>query len=321
MKLIEQYTQLIGQELDKLQLGDAPSNLYEPMHYILKLGGKRLRPAMVLAGCELFGGDKLDALKPALGIELFHNFSLIHDDIMDKAPLRRGKKTVHKEWNKNIGILSGDGMLVKAYQYVAEVNPQILPQVLATFNKTAIEVCEGQQYDMDFETQENVSEDEYIEMIRLKTSVLLGAALKIGATIAGADEENQERIYQFGVNIGIAFQIQDDLLDSFGDPEKFGKTVGGDIMNNKQTLLMIATKGLADKDERLTLASIDQLNLENKVDAVKEIFEISGAKAYTEAKRDAYFEKSLEYLSSIESKHAIKHELGYFAKYLVQRET
>lgn len=320
MTLIERYTARLEKALLAQSFGTHPTALYDPMHYIVALGGKRLRPAMVLAGCELFGGKQEDALQAAMGIELFHNFSLIHDDIMDKAPLRRSKPTVHTKWNENVGILSGDGMLVKAYQYIAQVQPKALPAVLHCFSQTAMEVCEGQQYDMDFETKEEVSEEAYLNMIRLKTSVLLGAALKIGAIIAGASKNDQKLIYDFGVNIGIAFQIQDDLLDSFGDPQKFGKKVGGDILNNKQTLLMIATKKLANNTQQQQMAKALTLNEAMKVEAVKEIFEATGGRAYTENIRNDYYQQSLKSLNAIESTHLIKEELVHFAQYLVQRE-
>jgi geranylgeranyl diphosphate synthase type II len=320
MTSIERYTSLLEETLKAQTFGIQPADLYDPMHYILQLGGKRLRPAMVLAGCELFEGAAEDALQAAMGIELFHNFSLIHDDIMDKAPLRRGKKTVHHKWNENVGILSGDAMLVKAYQYVAQVSPQALPAVLECFSQTAMEVCEGQQYDMDFETTEAVSEAAYIEMIRLKTSVLLGAALKIGAIIAGASVEAQTQIYNFGVNIGIAFQIQDDLLDSFGDPAKFGKKVGGDIANNKQTLLMISARNKANKAQLASLSEAETLSEQAKIDTVKSLFEATGARAYTEHTKDYYFQQSLDYLNAVESTHPLKEELTQFAAYLVQRD-
>lgn len=320
MTNIQSYTTLLKHELEQLQLGKHPAKLYEPMHYIISLGGKRLRPALTLAACELFGGKAQDALPQAIAIELFHNFSLIHDDIMDKAALRRGKATVHKKWDKNIAILSGDGMLVKAYEYVAQIDGNKLPAVLKCFSQTAREVCEGQQMDMNFETQKEVSEEEYIEMIRLKTSVLLGAALKIGAIIGGATEEEQASIYTFGVNIGIAFQIQDDILDSFGDPEKFGKIVGGDIMNNKQTLLYIAAKALADNNERYKIISVSNLVDTDKVEVVKEIYEDTGALAYTEKKRDEFFNDALTALNNVNSDNPILIELGKFAGTLVNRE-
>ncbi len=320
MTNIESYTKLLAQELAQLRLGEQPAKLYDPMHYILSLGGKRLRPALTLAACELFGGNAQDALPQALAIELFHNFSLIHDDIMDKAALRRGEATVHKKWDKNIAILSGDGMLVKAYEYVAQIDADKLPAVLACFSQTAREVCEGQQMDMDFETQKDVSEEAYLEMIRLKTSVLLGAALKIGAIIGGATKEEQAFMYTFGVNIGIAFQIQDDILDSFGDPEKFGKTVGGDIMNNKQTLLHISAKALADNNERYKMISVANLVDTDKVEVVKEIYEDTGALAYAEKKRDAYFNDALTALNTLNIEHPILLELGKFAGTLVHRE-
>jgi geranylgeranyl diphosphate synthase type II len=320
MQQIQAYAKLLDQALGNLKLGSEPEKLYAPMHYIIGLGGKRLRPALTLIACELFGGDKQDALKPALGIELFHNFSLVHDDIMDKADLRRGEPTVHKKWDGNIGILSGDGMLVKAYEHISAVSPEKLPAVLSCFSKMAMEVCEGQQFDMDFEQRQDVTEAEYINMIRLKTSVLLGAALKIGAILGNASLAEQEALYNFGVNIGIAFQIQDDILDSFGDPEKFGKTVGGDIMNNKQTLLLIAAKELADNNERHSLISVDNLDPADKVEAVKGLYEITGALAYAEQKRDAYYTKSLDALDKVNQEHPLLIELSRFAKQLVHRD-
>ena len=220
---------------------------------------------------------------PALGIEVFHNFSLIHDDVLDKAPLRRGKKTVHEKWNQDIAILSGDAMLVKAYQYIAHVNKDILPQILKCFSETAIEVCEGQQYDLNFEEKESVSQEEYFEMIRLKTSVLLGAALKIGAIVAGASLAEADKIYRFGVNIGIAFQVQDDILDAFGNPEKFGKTRGGDILNDKKTILMIHAleNGSSEQQALLNDATLTE---REKVETTKNLFSEIGSLQYAKDK-------------------------------------
>ncbi len=319
MEKINGYTTLIERTLARQDFNDKPVELYEPISYILSLGGKRLRPALTLAACELFGGNANDALVPALGIEIFHNFSLIHDDIMDKAPLRRGKKTVHEKWNSDVAILSGDAMLVKAYQYIVSVKPEILPSVIKVFNQTALEVCEGQQYDLNFETQQDVLEDDYIEMIRLKTSVLLGCALKIGALIAGASVKQADAIYSFGESIGIAFQIQDDILDAFGDPEKFGKAIGGDILNNKNTILRI---NAAHNSSPQQLASMEAsyANDAEKVEAVKSIFKDTGALAYAQSRMNEFYDEAIKYLKDANGSPAIETELATFAQWLIKRD-
>ncbi len=319
MKKIESYTRLIESTLARQDFDSDPIELYEPISYILSLGGKRLRPAMVLAACDLYGGELSDALMPALGIEVFHNFSLIHDDILDKAPLRRGKKTVHEKWSHDIALLSGDAMLVKSYQYIAAVDSGILPHVMKTFSSTAMEVCEGQQYDLNFEKQETVSQEDYIEMIRLKTSVLLGCALKIGALVAGAPVKEADKIYQFGVNIGIAFQIQDDILDAFGNPEKFGKTPGGDIINAKKTILMIHARenGNADQLEKL---NAQYSSPEEKVEAVRRLFTAIGSKEYAVARMEAYYQEALKNLDESTGNPEIKNELATFAQWLIKRD-
>ena len=241
MKQLATLQALFQAEVDQLNLGTTPEMLYDPMHYILQLGGKRLRPILSLMGSGIYG-DPAKAMPQAMAIELFHNFSLIHDDIMDAAPLRRGKTTVHMKWNENVGILSGDGMLVKAYQYIAKCDASVLPEVLDTFSNTALEVCEGQQMDIDFETMDEVTASAYIKMIQYKTSVLLGCAMKIGALVGGAAKKDADALYQFAMFLGTSFQIKDDYLDVYGDPEKFGKQVGGDILSNKKTLLWIEAK-------------------------------------------------------------------------------
>ncbi|MCI0921627.1 polyprenyl synthetase family protein [Sphingobacterium rhinopitheci] len=249
------YSEIIDSALESAEFPSSPENLYAPVRYILSLAGKRIRPQLVFLGADIFGHTDVASLLPASkAIEYFHNFSLIHDDIMDKAPLRRGKPTVHKRWNDNIAILSGDALLVKAYEELANCPIEVVPSLLKAFNKVALEVCEGQQLDMDFEERNNVSEEEYIDMIRLKTSVLLGGALEIGAIIAKATFENTHYIYNFGVNLGIAFQLQDDILDAFGDPHSFGKQVGGDIIVNKKTILHILLK------KSLLEADVDSFN-------------------------------------------------------------
>jgi geranylgeranyl diphosphate synthase type II len=317
MKKIQEYTQLIEKTIAEQSFNEAPIELYQPISYILSLGGKRLRPALTLAAAELFGSSREKALQPCLGIEVFHNFSLIHDDIMDAAPLRRGKPTVHKKWDDNIAILSGDAMLVKAYQYIAQVDKEILPEVLATFSQTAIEVCEGQQYDLNFETLESVSEEDYINMIRLKTSVLLGCALKVGALIGGASKNDVDAIYNFGVNIGIAFQIQDDILDAFGEADKFGKLVGGDILNDKKTILMI--QALKSSPELVNWIG-EKENAEEKIETVKRIFEETGTKAYAEKQMHRYYEQALKNLDSVKGKKDVQDELKQFAEYLILRD-
>lgn len=319
MEKINGYTALLENTLNRQDFNDKPVELYEPISYILSLGGKRLRPALALAACELFGGDVNDALIPAIGIEIFHNFTLIHDDIMDKAPLRRGKKTVHEKWNSDVAILSGDAMLVKAYQYIVTVRPEILPQVVKVFNQTALEVCEGQQYDMNFETQEDVSEDDYIEMIRLKTSVLLGCALEIGALVAGASVTQSDLIYRFGESIGIAFQIQDDILDAFGDPEKFGKAVGGDILNNKNTILRLYAQHNANKEQQVALEAIYKSDNE-KVEAIKKVFVETGALEYAKKRMDAYYDEAIQFLKEAKGQPEIEQELATFAQWLIKRD-
>jgi geranylgeranyl diphosphate synthase type II len=274
MKSIQELSILISDELGKIEYPKNPSLLYEPIDYILGLGGKRMRPILVLMAHQLFDKNIEKAISPALAIEVFHNFTLLHDDIMDKAPLRRGQQTVHEKWNANVAILSGDTMLVQAYQLMADVDKSIVKPTLEVFSKAAIEVCEGQQWDMDFETQENVSIDDYLKMIECKTAVLLGAALQIGGITAGAFTQEQEHLYEFGRNMGIAFQLKDDLLDAFGNPETFGKQVGGDIMANKKTYLYLKALALANKNQHSDLVQYFSTNdaSEAKVEAVKSIF-------------------------------------------------
>lgn len=239
----------IEQAIQALDWHREPYGLYEPIAYTLASGGKRLRPQLVLLGTELFGGKATEALPAALAIEVFHNFTLLHDDLMDKAPVRRGKPTVYMRWNDNTAILSGDQMMIEAYRLLAQLPDAVLPTVLRLFNRMATEICEGQQYDMEFETRNDVSLDEYMHMIRLKTSVLLATALQIGAYIAGATEAEQQALYDYGIHVGLAFQIQDDVLDVYGDPATFGKTVGGDILCNKKTcMLLTARENAAGED-------------------------------------------------------------------------
>lgn len=320
MKDLAALQALFQEEIDALQLGLAPEKLYDPMHYIMNLGGKRLRPVLALMGAGLYG-DPSKAMPQAMAIELFHNFSLIHDDIMDAAPLRRGQDTVHMKWDDNIGILSGDGMLVKAYQYVAQCSQKLLPEVLATFSKTALEVCEGQQMDMDFETMDQVPLDMYINMIQFKTSVLLGCAMKIGALVGGATEEDAEALYEFALLLGTSFQIKDDYLDVYGDPEKFGKQVGGDILSNKKTLLWI------EAEKRAALQRIDFSEYatmppnENKVESFQELFKILDVDAFAKSEIDRYYQLSLEALDKVSLDAQTLAPLKEFAQWLHRRES
>ena len=262
--------------VEKVDFPDDPAHLYDPIRYILSLSGKRIRPLLVLMGAELFDRTAVDLALPAsAAIEFFHNFSLIHDDIMDVAPLRRGKPTVHQKWNANVAILSGDALLVKAYQELAKCPAGKIIDLLRLFNQTSLEVCEGQQHDMDFEQLEQVSETAYIDMIRLKTSVLLGCALQMGAIIAGAEEEAQVLLYEFGVNLGIAFQLQDDILDVYGDPEHFGKQVGGDILSNKKTILFVKLQELVSSEDKTLLDHLVAADIDmepNKVEKMKALY-------------------------------------------------
>lgn len=249
MLQLSEIQQIIQQAFAETPFLREPAHLYEPIEYTMEQGGKRLRPVLVLLSCDVFGGRVMDALYPAMGLEIFHNFTLLHDDIMDHAPLRRGKVTVHEKWDINTAILSGDTMFVIAYEFVAKTIPALLPQVMVLFNDTARKVCEGQQYDMDFETREQVTLEEYMMMIRLKTAVLIACSLKLGAIIAGAGEEASLRIYEAGIELGLAFQLQDDYLDAFGDTEKFGKAIGNDITTNKKTWLFLKARELASPEQ------------------------------------------------------------------------
>jgi len=266
---------LVNQIISNLSYPKDPNGLYEPVKYVLSLGGKRIRPALSILSCELFSKNIDDVVNPAIGLEIFHNFTLIHDDIMDNAPIRRGKPTVHIKWNPNTGILSGDAMMIIAYDMVCKSPANVLPSVLNLFNKTALEVCEGQQYDMDFEIRNNVSESEYMKMIRLKTAVLIAASLKLGGIIGKADDETCDLLYEFGIALGLAFQLQDDWLDSFGSEDSFGKRIGGDIVENKKTMLLIKALQLADKTmlkNLQNLLSATEFFEQTKIDSVLTIY-------------------------------------------------
>src|SRR5690606_3577698 len=280
MEMLKKYNQLLEKHLVTAVAHKTPPHLYEPVEYILSLGGKRVRPVLTLMICDFFDTDFEKAIHAALAVEMFHNFSLIHDDIMDEAPLRRGEKSVHEKWDLNTAILSGDAMLILAYRYFENYEPQMFQELAKLFGETALQVCEGQQYDMDFETREDVSLEEYIHMIDHKTAVLLGAAMGMGAIVAGASEMDKNNIYEFGRNLGIAFQLQDDYLDVFGNPETFGKQIGGDIIANKKTILYLLATQNGDQsqvEELEHLFSINPMDPTDKITTVKEIFVASGA--------------------------------------------
>ncbi|NQV03259.1 MAG: polyprenyl synthetase family protein [Bacteroidia bacterium] len=300
-----------------------PIELYDPIEYTLSQGGKRLRPLLVLLSCEMFGGNPDEAMNPAIGVEIFHNFTLLHDDIMDQAPLRRGTQTVYKKWDTNVAILSGDTMFVMAYEYVCRIAPPKLPDVLATFNDTARKVCEGQQYDMNFETQVKVNLDDYFMMIRLKTAVLIACCVKVGAIMAGADPQDAENIYNFGENLGMAFHLQDDLLDAFGDTSKFGKEIGGDIVTNKKTFLYLKAFELANGD---TLDELEHLFNDHqndpgqKVPRIQEIYQSLGIGIITHEIIEMYLKRAIFYLERVAVDEERKAGLRKLANEMINRE-
>ena len=299
---------------------EQPASLYEPNEYFLSWGGKRIRPVMCLMGNELFDEIHPDSWELATAIELFHNFTLIHDDIMDEAPLRRGMETVHMKYGLSTALLAGDVMLIKAYDYLNKIQPQYIHRILHLFNTTAREVCEGQQMDMDFERNSSVSLDDYIHMISLKTSVLLAASLEMGAIIGGASEGNCKHLYEFGKNLGIAFQVQDDYLDAFGDPEKFGKDVGGDIRQNKKTFLMLHALEVANTDQKNRLFQLMQMNPPDKVEQVLQIFRDCNIDAWAKELKDTYLQTALQHLDTIAVRSVRKEPLKELANFLIQRE-
>jgi geranylgeranyl diphosphate synthase, type II len=297
-----------------------PATLYDPNRYFLQLGGKRVRPILVLMGNELFDEIKVDAWPVANAIELFHNFSLIHDDIMDAAPLRRGHPTVHEKYGSHTAILAGDVMLVKAYEYLNEVDAAIARRIYKWFNTMAMQVCEGQQMDMDFEKRDDVSLEEYIAMIALKTSVLLAGALRMGAIIGGAGKRNADHLYEYGKNLGIAFQLQDDYLDAFGDPDKFGKKVGGDILANKKTFLLIHAMANADEKQKIELKELLGSQPEDKVSRMLELYKQTGADTLTIGLKDEYFQKAMYHLEEVAVLSVRKKPLTDLAEFLVKRD-
>jgi len=316
---LDEVMNLVVEAIESINISGTPKELYEPINYILSLGGKRLRPALVCLSCDMFQGEVASALHAAKGIEVFHNFSLVHDDIMDNANLRRGKETIHEKWGNNVAILSGDAMLIKAYDFVLQGKYKDLSEVLTIFNQAAIEVCEGQQLDMDYETQNEVTVEEYINMIRLKTSVLLGAALKIGAVISGASEEDAKLIYDFGVNMGVGFQLMDDYLDAFGDPEKFGKKVGGDIISNKKTFLFIKAVELDESGVMNTWLDTNDFDEKEKVDSVKSVYKKTGVDLLCVKEMNKYYEIALSKLDLINVDEPQKKALRDFSDYIRKR--
>ncbi|MFC2700092.1 polyprenyl synthetase family protein [Segatella oris] len=309
--------------LDNLKYDRKPSGLYDPVKYVLSMGGKRIRPVLMLLSYGLFKDDVESVLMPACALETYHNYTLLHDDLMDNADMRRGHETVHRKWDANTAILSGDSMLVLAYERMAKCNPVYLSDVLHTFTETALEIGEGQQYDMEFETRNDVTEDEYIEMIRLKTSVLLACAQKIGAILAGASKRDQDNLYKFGEQIGLAFQLQDDYLDVYGDPKVFGKKVGGDIICNKKTYMLINAYNRADAEQRRELQhwmEAETFNSDEKVAAVTAIYNKVGVDKLAIEKIAYYFEESKKYLDAVQVSDERKAELRLYAQKMMHRK-
>ncbi|MCD4683344.1 MAG: polyprenyl synthetase family protein [Bacteroidales bacterium] len=323
MHSLQSLQKIIKEGIADLTFDKQPVELYSPINYILDLGGKRLRPVLCLLACDMFGGNISNALDPAIGIEIFHNFTLLHDDIMDQAPIRRGKSTVHEKWNPNVAILSGDTMMALSYEFIMKTPEKVRSKIFSAFNQTAIEVCEGQQYDMNFESQNDVSIANYIKMIRLKTAVLIAGSLKIGALVAEASPEDADNIYRFGENIGIAFQLKDDLLDVFSDEEKFGKQNGGDILANKKTFLYLKAFELADSKTYESLHFFFNKDFDNeleKINGVKEIYETLNIDSITSKEIEKYFNRGIKFLDKINDADDRKSELIKFADQLKKRE-
>ncbi len=318
-----ELTEKINRHLAELKFTRQPQGLYDPVVYVLSLGGKRIRPLLMLMAYNLYREDVERIFPQATGIEVYHNYTLLHDDLMDKADRRRGKPTVHKVWNENTAILSGDAMLVLAYQFMAQCPAEKLKEVMDLFSLTALEICEGQQMDMDFETRKDVTEAEYIEMIRLKTSVLLSCSLKMGALLAGASDDDAQHLYDFGIRLGLAFQLKDDLLDVYGNPEVFGKNIGGDILCNKKTYLLIKAFELADPAQRQALEKwmdADTHAPEEKISAVTALYDEIGVKARCEALMETYADQARASLEAVSVSAQRKAELTALMEKLMHRE-
>lgn len=323
MTTSQEILALVNEHLDNMPYDRQPSSLYDPIRYVLSLGGKRIRPVLALLSYNLFKDDPESILTCACGVETYHNYTLLHDDLMDKADMRRGNPTVHVKWDDNAAILSGDTMLVLAYQRVCCCDVKYLTEVLNTFTTTALEVSEGQQYDMEFESRTYVREEEYIEMIRLKTSVLLACALKIGAILAGASKEDQDNLYRFGEQIGLAFQLQDDYLDVYGDPKVFGKNIGGDITSNKKTFMLINAMLKAEGDDKAELTkwiNATEFDRDEKVAAVTAIYNKLGIDRLAQEKIEYYFAQSRKYLDAVSVPAARKEELLQYTAKMMKRK-
>lgn len=319
----DQILKLVNDYLVQLPYDRRPASLYEPIRYVLSMGGKRIRPVLMLLSYNLFKDDPETILMPACALETYHNYTLLHDDLMDNADLRRGHETVHKKWNANTAILSGDSMLVLAYQRMQQCCSDKMAEVLALFTETALEIGEGQEYDMAFEHRDDVSEEEYIEMIRLKTSVLLACALKIGAILAGASKEDADNLYRFGEQIGLAFQLQDDFLDVYGDTRVFGKAIGGDITSNKKTFMLINALNHANEEQRRRLESwigATEFDRDEKVAAVTRLYNEIGIDRMAQDKIAYYFEQSRKYLQAVSVDESRKAELAAYAQRMMNRQ-
>lgn len=320
MKTTQEYLDIINDALLSMSYPVEPSGLYDPVKYQLDMGGKRVRPLLALMACEMCGGGIDDVLPAAVGIEIFHNFTLLHDDVMDKADIRRNRPTVHKAWSENVAILSGDAMQIISYKMIGKTPAEVLKPVFDLFSATALQICEGQQYDMEFEERNDVSEQEYIDMIRLKTAVLLGCALKTGAYVARASEEKSEALYRFGENLGLAFQLQDDYLDVYGEPSKFGKKIGGDILNNKKTYMLISAMRLADtvQMEKLNrLLNSSSVQPEEKIKGVTALYSELGIDRMAMEKIDYYYRNALAEIENVPGSGPLR----LFASELMQRES
>jgi geranylgeranyl diphosphate synthase type II len=321
MHSLEELQSIIQKKIDGFCRKNGEENILQPVNYILNLGGKRIRPLLTLLSASAFSDDIEDAIYPAIAIEVFHNFTLMHDDIMDNAPIRRGQPTVHEKWNRDVAILSGDAMLIQAYQLIIKTRSECIESIMETFNTTALEVCKGQQLDMDFQSRNDVTVEEYIEMIRLKTSVLLGGAVKIGAIVGNASAEDQDAIYDFAIALGLSFQLWDDYLDTFGDGSKTGKQVGGDILANKKTYIMIRAIELASAEQKATLNA--QWNNENpieKIDVVTSLFRSLQLDTLLKQQVNDYYQLALQRLNSMSIPSAKKESLHQLAQALHTRE-
>lgn len=322
MLTVDEIQKSINNYIDNQKFDGNPSELYAPIEYILRQGGKRMRPTLCLLACELFGGDVEECMVPAVAAEIFHNFTLVHDDIMDQAPLRRGMETVYKKWGLDVAILSGDTMMIKAFQYVLNTKDEFRYEVFKELCKVALEVCEGQQFDLNFETNNDVSIPEYLEMIRLKTAVLLGSVLKIGAIVAGADEKGQKAVYDFGVDMGMAFQLQDDLFDCYGDVNVFGKMIGGDISDNKKTYMYLYALKVASEADRKSLNDLFQMPKgrdEIKIQRVLEIYDKYDIRGAVLKKIDEYYTNAVNCLNTLDVPSERTKVLLDYAEYLYKR--